>query len=195
MNKKIPIKDFDDYFVTNNGDIFSKKSGKYKKLKPIINANGYCTIGLRKNNKTYIKFIHRIVAETFLLNPDHKITVNHKNGIKQDNRVQNLEWNTYSENLTHRYRVLGYSAVGKGKTGKECKNSKIVVQMKDGKPIKIFWSAHEAERKTGVNVGHICMCCRNERKHAGGFQWKYKDADQLAEEDELLEMYRKALGL
>src|SRR4051794_10511209 len=66
---------------------------------------GYFRIDLWKNSKRTPKKIHRIVAETFLPNPLHKREVNHKNGIKADNRVENLEWATSSENKLHAYRL------------------------------------------------------------------------------------------
>jgi hypothetical protein len=63
-------------------------------------------VGLRKNQKTKTNLIHRLVAETFIENLENKPCVNHKNGIRDDNCVKNLEWCTVSENNLHSYRVL-----------------------------------------------------------------------------------------
>lgn len=172
------IKDFPEYYICKNGDIYSKKNynnptGSIIKLKPHRFRNGYLYISLSKNNKKTPKLVHRLVAEAFIPNPENKPCVNHKNGIKTDNRIENLEWVTRSENMQHAYHVLKITPSGLGKTGKECPNSKIVQQIKNGKTIKEFYGTMEAHRITGINQSNISACCRNKRNSAGGFQWKY----------------------
>jgi hypothetical protein len=107
----------DKYQISNLGRVKSlsrliKCSNGYRKskekiLKPHIEKTGYCTLDLGKRNK---HSLHRIVANTFIPNPNKKPCVNHLNGIKSDNREINLEWCTYSENEKHSYRVLGKKA-------------------------------------------------------------------------------------
>ena len=178
MTKALQIKDFPDYYVTDTGDVYSRNieknpCGRIKKMNPTTRQNGYNYVTLRKNKKTFQKLVHRLVAEAFIINPENKRTVNHKNGTKTDNRVENLEWNTYSENLYHKHRVLGYKGTMLGKTGSQCPNSKTVLQVKDGKIIAKFSGCHEAERQTNIMYQHIADCCRGIRKTAGGFQWRY----------------------
>lgn len=81
------------------------KKGRLLKLHPC--SNGYLSVSLYNLPKQECKLVHRLVAEAFIPNPDKKKEVNHKNGDKTDNRVDNLEWVSRSENLVHRNRVLG----------------------------------------------------------------------------------------
>ena len=92
-----------DYFITKEGKVFSKR--KFNKLTELKQSKtghkGY--VKVRINNKDC--FIHRLVAIAYLPNPQCKETVNHINGIKNDNRVENLEWHTRSENTKHAYDI------------------------------------------------------------------------------------------
>lgn len=75
-----------------------------KILKSRLNNYGYEEVRLSKNGISKTHFIHRLIAENFISNPDNKKEVNHKNGIKDDNRIENLEWVTHSENMIHAYK-------------------------------------------------------------------------------------------
>jgi hypothetical protein len=90
-----------DYYVTEDGKVFSKKFNKMRELKPFLHRNGYLGVVLMINKKRIKYSVHRLVALTFISNPENKATVNHKDGIKINNHVSNLEWNTQSENIRH----------------------------------------------------------------------------------------------
>lgn len=68
-----------------------------------INNCGYMEVRLSKHGKTHTKFIHNLLGQTFIPNLENKPQINHKNGIKLDNRLSNLEWVTHSENMRHAY--------------------------------------------------------------------------------------------
>ena len=163
------IKGFPNYFVSNYGEVYSKticsrnKYGDLKKLKFCIDTTGYPFVNLHKDKKTFKKHIHRLVAEAFIPNPDNKSDVNHINGNRADNKVENLEWNTRSENIKHSYRMLGRKPA----------NMKAVLQIKDGVIIAEFCSTSEACRHTGIPFKQVQNSCRLGRK-AHAYYWKYK---------------------
>ena len=182
MSRLAKIKNFPNYYITDSGDIYSvnylnkKRIKRIKKLKPIKKTTGYYCVWLCNNTKHFNKLIHRLVAEAFIPNPLCKKTVNHKNGIKTDNRVENLEWCTYSENILHAFKT-GLKASPKpwlGKFGKDNHRSKPVLQIKNELIIAEFYGLSEASRTTGISISNICHCCKGLKKSAGGYKWKYK---------------------
>ena len=133
-------------------------------LKPTLNC-GYFAIGLRINNKTTTAFAHRLVATRFLVCPDETYVVNHKDGIKTNNNVENLEWVSQSENSKHAYR-LNLNRPNKISVSQYTLSNVF---------IKEYDSLLDAEKETGIYYGHISGVCRGirNRKTAGGYIWKY----------------------
>lgn len=175
---KVILKDFPEYCITDTGEIYAlnySKVGKIKKLSPYKNDKGYLIVHLHNNVNCVKKRVHRLVAETFIPNPENKPQINHINGVKTDNRVENLEWVNNSENQIHRHRVLGQRCCWFGKIGKDNFSSKQVLQIKNGKVVGEYYGLHEAGRKTGISYQSIWLCCSGRSKSAGGFVWKYKE--------------------
>jgi hypothetical protein len=98
--KKIPGFS-NDYRISPDGTVISFKYNKVKILKPISRSNGYVSVTLMQDGKGKSMYVHRLVAITFLKNKENKAAVNHKNGNKTDNTVDNLEWVTHTENIRH----------------------------------------------------------------------------------------------
>jgi hypothetical protein len=98
--KKIPGFS-NDYRISPDGTVISFKYNKVRILKPITKSNGYVSVALMQDGKSKSMYVHRLVAITFLNNKKNKGSVNHKNGDKTDNCVNNLEWVTHIENLQH----------------------------------------------------------------------------------------------
>lgn len=148
---------------------------KSRILKPYLGTNGYYMVTLSNRGRKCKFPIHRLVATAFIqLNKD-KPCVNHKDGNKLNNKVDNLEWNTYSENNKHAYDSGLKTGFWTGKCGKEHHNSKAVCQYSlQDVFIKQFDSIMDAKRETGVNDTSISLCCRNKQKTSGNYIWKYK---------------------
>lgn len=105
MAKVRKIKGYSGFWASESGKIYREFLGIRIEVRGTVNKrNGYLQIWVRADSgKWVLKTIHRLIAETWILNPFNKPEVNHKRGNKLDNRVKMLEWSTYSENTQHAY--------------------------------------------------------------------------------------------
>lgn len=119
------------------------------------------------NSKDYK--VHRLVAKAFISNIEHKPEINHIDGNKQNNRVDNLEWCTRKENEQHavRYGLHNYQGAI-AKTSKKVKAFNIKT-----KEVLIFKSLSEASRELKIDCSNICSCCKNRIKSIGGYKFSY----------------------
>lgn len=167
------------YQASTFGRIKSLGNGKncpIKIMKLSLKKNGYLHCVLWRNLIDSTKRVHILIASTFIPNPNNKPEVNHKKGIKTDNRVWSLEWNTRSENSKHAHK-LGLIIPSKswlGKCGKLHVRSKEVIQYDlSGNEVGRYFGTEEASRATRANQQNISAVCNGKRQSAGGYKWKY----------------------
>lgn len=140
---------------------------------------GYVQVVLCSGNNPKHKLVHRLVAQAFIDNPENKGCVDHINTDRGDNRVENLQWVTHTENNLNpitRKRLSECKTLARMSEETKRKRSRAVVQYdKDGNCLAEFWGLKEAQRQTGVLYVGISTCCRGITRTAGGYIWKYKD--------------------
>lgn len=160
-----------NYEVDTEGNVYSVRRGGLK-LSPKRNWDGYLRIQLWKNNSCEYVSIHRLIAETFIPNPENKPFVNHINGVKDDNRSDNLEWCTQRENIVHAWET------GLSKSHRNCKTRSVPVNQYtlNGEFLKRYPSHKEAERQTGIAHSNIWAAVRR-KGTAGGYRWGLDNED------------------
>ena len=154
--------------VSNLGNvIIDSKRGK--RLTKGHLSNGYLRIRVKINGIFKSIRVHRLVALYFLPNPENKPHINHKKGIKTDNRAESIEWATALENNIHAYEA-GLKVLPKGKN--DHRSIPISQYSKDGILIRVWESSRHPEREIGLRQGDIMNCLSGKQKTAHGFIWK-----------------------
>lgn len=148
--------------VSNMGNVVSGKRGGWHPLKVRYNNRGYQMVGAGSDHSPS-RYVHRLVAETWMPNPNHHKEVNHINGDKTDNRVENLEWTTRSENLRHAYRT-GLKKHTGGRKGTPIR----IVETGE-----VFESQHECARRIGGCQSAIARCLAGKQSTHLGYHFEY----------------------
>lgn len=185
MLKVKAINGWEDYTIDTDGNVFSIRKNKY--LKQTIDKYGYCKVTLQKDKHKKIYSVHRLVAENFIDNPNNLPQVNHIDGNKKNNNINNLEFCTAKHNMNeavriglfdnckniqrqnaiknnlNQYHILA-NEVTKKKVGKFDKYNKL---------IEIYESISEASRQTGINIASISYSANGIRKSGGGYLWHF----------------------
>lgn len=164
MWKQIIIDDIPtNYEINELGEVQNSTTGLILKQ---FEQLGYMHVTIRVNHKPKRVRVHRLVANAFIPNPENKPYVNHIDGIRSNNNLNNLEWVTPAENTQH--------AV---KTGLMPPTREIAVTQYSltGEKIAEYKSMNEAARKTGATAEKIVMCCKKQRTQHFGYQWRYSN--------------------
>jgi penicillin-binding protein-related factor A (putative recombinase) len=185
----IPIKDYEGFYEVSN-------LGRVRSLDRIVNgrdgllahlkgrmvtigkeSQGYCRVSLSKDGNRKMAKLHRLIAQAFLPNPCGKPHINHKNGIKNDNRIENLEWVTPLENAKHAVRTGLYKAPPP-KYGKDHVKSRCIVATDKNGNEREFEGIRDAERETGISASNICSNLQGKTKTAGKLMWRYVNEEK-----------------
>lgn len=165
LSQRLNELNFPDYEVYIDGKIYSHHSKRF--VKGFLNNKGYLLVCLHNKGKKERFYIHRLVAQSFIDNPDKLPCVNHIDCNPLNNNVDNLEWCTHQQNIQHSYKL------GRLQTFAPKKINQLT---REGDFIKEFESVSEASRKLKIDIGDIVGVCKNSRgrKTAGGYRFEYK---------------------
>ena len=184
----MPISDYEDYYeVSNTGlvrsiDRLVKNSHseyirKGQVLTPSLSNSGYLQVQLSIRQKTKPHYVHRLVAEAFIQNPDNLPQINHKDEDKTNNNVENLEWCSRKYNMNYgtfpqkrkEKALREMNAVGKSR--------RVYQYDYSGSLVNIYPSLHEVERSTGIKQDKISKSCRNKGGHrtCNGYVWSFEE--------------------
>lgn len=153
------------YSVSNTGRVKNNRTGYV--LKPLM-IRSYYSVRLYRQNECKWKRVHRLVAGAFISNPNSKPEVNHIDGDKTNNCVENLEWVTTSENQLHAIYILGKKSPSEHLKKMSEGNRKRIRCLETG---VVYSSLRNAEQDTGVFHTSISKCLSGTYQRAGGFHW------------------------
>lgn len=158
------MKYLENYEITRNGKCINKKTKKVKDT--FVSNTGYERVSLWINGNHKNMSIHRMVAETYIPNPNNYKCINHIDGNKLNNNVNNLEWCNASQNMKHAYKNNMINPL----------TTKVNQYSKDMKLIKKWNSIIDVEKELKINHANIITVCKQNtnRKYAGGYVWRYE---------------------
>lgn len=171
MNYK-KILNFSRYLVGEDGHVYLKAN--FTPMKEQMTNAGYLRVTLvNDSGEAKTINVHRLVAQEFCPNEEELPEVNHINGIKTDNRADNLEWVSRADNLKHAYES--------GLMPNDASPKKVTAtNMETGEQME-FPSIYKAARFFGISQGNICMCCKGLRPYANGYYWDYLEEEGSSE--------------
>ena len=146
--------------------------GKPKIVKPAEHRQGYLYVYLTNNGEKTKHYVHRLVAEAFIPNPDNLPQVNHKSEVKTENFVENLEWCDGKYNSNYGTRIERH---------RELVSKPVIQTTLDGKFVRKFASATEAEKECGYDSAYISQACHGHRPSAYGYKFHFADPTILIE--------------
>ena len=169
------------YTLDENGNVYSryvkggrgKISDELRKLVPVLDNTGYFIVTLLNDVHRCNKSIHRLLAEHYIPNPENKPHVNHIDGVKTNNNLENLEWATVLENTRHAISL----GLHEFKT-KALQKSVEQIDLQTGRILTTYESFAIAQKETGIPYPNIIKVCKGLRKHAGGYGWKYAETSE-----------------
>ena len=179
----VVCEDYPSYMINRKGEVRSLLTNKI--LRPKKSKTGYMYVGLRKNRESKTVRVHRLLAKAFIPDQDNKPQVDHINGVRDDNRLENLRWCTNQENQSFELARLNNSkaltgrkqspeAVAKrAKTLQKSIGVRVEQYTLDGQYIQTFNSANEVQRLLGIWSAGVLDCCKGKFKSSKGYIWKY----------------------
>ena len=151
-------------------------------MKPALKRNGYLQVGLRKHSERKWFSVHRLVAIHFIENPDKKPQVNHIDGNKLNNTIENLEWVTEKENQNHAARLglrdnipKGKNHCNYGKFGENSRSAKPVIRLDPKTGETKLYKAKVLAKNEGFDVTSISKCCHGKLKTHKGYEWYFAE--------------------
>ena len=164
MEKWKIINNFSNYEISTEGRVRNLKTQYILKGRP--SKNGYLQVSIKSDIDSNVKnqYIHRLVAIHFIENPDNKKEVNHIDGNKLNNTLENLEWCTSSENQKHRQNILGKRKTSQRRIGKFSKDGELLEEFDS------IISAAQSFNKSRVNIDNALQ---KKQKTAYGYVWEY----------------------
>ena len=172
------IKDFPGYQVSNTGKVRSFINNRhgvcdeYHELTPYVNKHGYSSVQMGRGRR---RSVHRLVASTFIPNPDSKPLVRHLDDDPRNNQVNNLAWGTQKDNMED--CVNHGRLVGDTTSAINARKKSVIATSKDGLQSIEFSSIHDAARALGVWPQHICSVMQGKISQTGGWIFRYADKE------------------